>query len=166
MSRTPELSIDLANPQDIRKKLPRVIGLYEAKREELNALTAQVRYWGELADNLARIAGEPPVTPRDIEPVAQRSAPGQALVIEALERAGRPMGPSALHRFMLDQGMEAPSTTNAVGANLWAAAKAGRVRKLQGGRYAPLPDASRAPLPLFRTVVSENRQPQSGDTKE
>lgn len=47
------------------------------------------------------------------------------------------MGPTALYRYMVSEGFEAKNP-NAVGANLWAAAKAGRVNRTLDGNYAPL----------------------------
>ncbi len=48
------------------------------------------------------------------------------------------MGPTALFRFMNAEGLETPTNVNALGANLWAAHKNGRVKKTSDGDYAPL----------------------------
>jgi hypothetical protein len=154
MSAIDHLPVDLADLQDIRLKLPEAKRLYEAKRKELDDLVEQVEYWGALVDILARLVGEEGIErpqPRAVGrarvygggygvPVrpARQSAPGQEAAAEALERAGRPMGPSALYRFMLAEGMKAPSSANALGANLWAAERTGRVKKTPDGDYAPL----------------------------
>ena len=53
--------------------------------------------------------------------------------MQALEKAGRPMGPTSLYNFMVEQGMDLPDNANALGANLWAAAKAGRIVKTPNG---------------------------------
>jgi hypothetical protein len=154
MSAIDHLPIDLANLQDIRLKLPEAKRLYEAKRKELDELAQQVEYWGALVNVLARIVGEdglelPKPHPVGrarmyggghgvpLKPTRQR-APAQEKAVEALEQAGRPMGPAALYRFMIGEGMKTPTSANALGANLWAAEKAGRVKKTPDGEYAPL----------------------------
>jgi hypothetical protein len=133
------LSVDLDDPQDIRNKLPDVRRRYAAKRRELEELEAQVRYWGQFVDLLAAMVGEKRPTERESDSGALRkSAPGQDRAVAALEKAGRPMGPSALYRFMVGENMPAPKNPNALGANLWAASRAGRVRQTPEGLYAPL----------------------------
>jgi hypothetical protein len=73
------------------------------------------------------------------------SAPAQDRAALALERAGRPMSPSELFDFLGAEGLSQPASVNTLNANLWSAAKAGRIRKLGGGRYATL---AWAPLTL------------------
>jgi hypothetical protein len=139
MSHSDDLSINLADPDDIRTKLPRVRNLHATKRRDLEKLTEEVRHWGELAETLARLVGETSgSSTRMKESPLRKSAPGQDRAVEALEKAGRPMGPTALYRFMLGEGLEAPKNANALGANLWAAARAGRVKKTPDDLYAPL----------------------------
>jgi hypothetical protein len=141
MNAREQLSIDLANPDDIRDKLPLARDLYRAKARELENLTEQVESWKALVDLLARLVGEPGIEPLGAQRgtrSGRKRAPGQERAVEALERAGQPMGPSLLYRFMVREGMEAPANRNALGANLWAAEKAGRVKKIDGGQYAPL----------------------------
>jgi hypothetical protein len=151
MDPSDRLQIDLADKDDIRVRLPEVKRLYEGKRRELESLRAEVDYWGELADLLARIVGESPVTARGGSSARESSrrvaagsrrgrkaAPAQQRAIAALERANRPIGPAALYRFMLDQNMDVPSNPNSLGAALWTAHKAGRIRKTPDDLYAPL----------------------------
>ncbi len=143
---TPEhLQIDLADPQDIRAKLPEAKRLYASKKTQLEELRQQVTHWEALVDLLARVVGEEGV-PKDHrldtegtapEP-AQKPAPAQERAIRALKQAGRPMGPSELYRYMDAQGLNVPSNPNALGATLWTAVKAGRAKKTPEGLYAPL----------------------------
>ncbi|HYM44832.1 MAG TPA: hypothetical protein VES65_01555 [Solirubrobacteraceae bacterium] len=143
------LEVDLFDPQDIRAKLPEARRIYKAKREELAQLSEQVRRLGELVELLARVSGETAAGPsagKVGDASEAKVAPGQERAAAALERVGRPMGPSALFKFMQDEQLDAPANANALGANLWAAAKAGRIKKVAGlsGLYAPLswePDA-------------------------
>ena len=46
------------------------------------------------------------------------------------------MGPKQLFDFMKSENMDAPDNANALGANLWSAERAGRIKK-SGGRYIP-----------------------------
>lgn len=131
------LSVDLDDPQDIREKLPRVRERHAEKQRELEALQAEVRWWSHQADSLAERIGEKSSAPASTDAPLQRAAPAQERAIMALEKADRPMGPSALYRFMVGEGLEAKNP-NAVGANLWAAAKANRVKRTPDGRYVPL----------------------------
>ena len=129
--------VNLADPKDIRAKMPDIKKLLASAKQELDALKEQV-------EMLTRIVGEEPVAPVSVEvsgggsatasglkvPKAKgspKAAPAQDRAIRALERAGRPMGPASLFRFMEAEGIEMPATLNRLNATLWAAAKAGRV---------------------------------------
>lgn len=136
------LPVDLADPREVQEKLPQIKALLEAKRVELKELTAQVHL-------LARLVGEAPLA-RERKTAARRAAgvstrirahrasPAQDRAVEGLERAGEPMGPTALYDFMTVAGMDAPKSSDALGASLWAAANAGRIHKWPSGLYAPL----------------------------
>ena len=141
MATSEHLQVDLADPEDIRAKLPEARELYETKRRELDELAAQVRHWGELVNLLGALVGERGISPagRAAEAVRPRkTAPGQERAVAALEKAGRPMGPTALFDYMVAERLDAPKSANALGANLWQAAKAGRIQKTSDGLYAPL----------------------------
>src|ERR1035441_8234849 len=139
--------VNLADPQDIQDKLPQIQKLLDAKRNELEALSAQV-------DLLTRIVGATPQARRQSgsEVIAtamlraRKAAPAQDRAVGALERAGRPMGPSSLYKFMVAEGMEVPDNPNTLGSNLYSAAKAGRIVKAPNGVYAPLGAPSDRPL--------------------
>ena len=140
--------VNLADPKDIQEKLPQISQLLDAKRKELAALTTQVEL-------LARLVGNnpPPVRERTGKDIlleaalrGRKAAPAQERAVQALERAGRPMGPTSLYNFMIEQGMEVPENANTLGANLWAAAKAGRIVKAPNGVYAPLGAPTDRPL--------------------
>ncbi len=136
------LPVDLADPREVQEKLPQIKALLEAKRVELKELTAQVHL-------LARLVGEAPLA-RERKTAARRAAgvstrirahrasPVQDRAVEGLERAGRPMGPTALYDFMTVEGISTPKSSDALGASLWAAANAGRIQKWANGLYAPL----------------------------
>jgi hypothetical protein len=48
------------------------------------------------------------------------------------------MGPTSLYNYMLSEGLTVPKNANALGANLWAAWKAGRIKRATNGVYTPL----------------------------
>jgi hypothetical protein len=154
-----ELQVNLTSQEDIRAKLPEARRMYEAKVEALEALRQDVDNWGKLVDLLAQLAGEmgaEPLAPRSgalplsglplsggrrlvIDPVlGGRESPAQDRAIAALQQAGRPMGPTALYRYMKSQDLQPPKNANALGAALWNAMTHGRLKKTPEG-YA-LPD--------------------------
>jgi hypothetical protein len=141
--------VNLADPKDIRAKMPEIKRILAAARQELDALKEQVEV-------LARIVGEPSASAQVAEsgsdsdsalikpgrkapkrPRPQKAAPSQERAVRALEKAGRPMGPASLFRFMEAEGMDRPQSVSALNAVLWAASKAGRVVKTPNGIYAP-----------------------------
>jgi hypothetical protein len=142
-----DLSLNLADPQEVRAKMPEIRALLAEARQELRALEDQVEL-------LARIVGENPPASLVRETSRGRSAPGrgrkppkrrqtqkaapsQERAVQALERAGCPMGPADLFRFMEARGMDRPTTVSALNALLWAASKKGRVVKAPGNVYEP-----------------------------
>lgn len=137
------LPIDIANPEDIRRKLPQVRALYNAKHKEFDQLAAQLEGLKHLIESLTAIVGQPATSPAPPVPTPRVSANGKApareAAIEALRRAGQPMGPTALYRFMGESGMDVPANSNALGASLWTAARAGQIVKTGDGRYAMRP---------------------------
>lgn len=140
-----DLSINLADPQEIRARMPEIKGLLAEARQQLRALEDQVellaRMVGEKAPASATAtSGSRSASGRGRKaskrPV-QKAAPSQERAIEALRKAGRPMGAADLFRFMEAQGMDRPASVSALNALLWAASKAGRVVKAPEGGYAP-----------------------------
>jgi hypothetical protein len=155
-------ALNVLDPQDVEAKMPQLRELLDAKRQELEALSAQVAF-------LARVVGptdaqteqpSPAATPVEIVPHPARAvsgagltlrtgrvAPAQDRAVQALERAGRPMGPTSLYKFMLAEGGDdLPGDANTLGSNLYAAAKAGRIVKAPNGVYAPLGFPADRPL--------------------
>jgi len=150
--------VNLADPKDIRAKMPEIKKLLANARQELEALKEQV-------EMLTRIVGEPSAsaevavsqdsagsapavqdrkTPK--RPRPPKAAPSQERALRALEKAGRPMGPASLFRFMEAEGMDRPQSLGALNAVLWAASKAGRIVKAPNGVYAPPGFPSDRPL--------------------
>lgn len=138
--------LDLADPADIRAKKADIRRLYVEKRREMKAMGAELKALKQQVDLLARLIGEPDTKEQVEKSRANRAgqnAPGQDRAVAALERAGRPMGPTSLHKFMLAEGLDAPKDANILGSNLWQAWKAERVMKAPNGVYTPLDGSGR-----------------------
>jgi len=139
--------VNLADPNDIRAKMPEITRLLANARQELDALKEQVemltRIVGEKPAETGTVAisreGSPKTPSRKArkQPRARKAAPSQERAVAALAAAGRPMGPASLYRFMEAQGMDRPRNVAALNSILWAAEKAGRVRKTPNGVYVP-----------------------------
>jgi len=140
------MPVNLADPKDIKAKMPEIRHLLAKASQELEDLQEQVAV-------LARIVGEAASSPTTARtnPVPgqdqkqssvqkapkarRRAAPAQERAVQALGKAGRPMGPASLFRFMESEGMDMPTDVNALNASLWAAAKSGRLVKTVNGLY-------------------------------
>ncbi len=156
------LQIDIANPADIQRQMPRIAALYNRKAQELQRLSSELQALGHLIDSLRAMAETPQIAGEasgnsgatvtvtsggDATANGSAKAPARAVALDALRRAGRPMGPAALYRFMADEGMPVPANANALGATLWTAAKAGELVRTDDRRYAlrPVTDYSKIP---------------------
>lgn len=157
MDSTDQLQVNLMDQDDIRAKLPEARRIYRAKQEALEALKQDVQNFGGLVAWMAHIVGEqanalemPPRTPESTSAISsaeavgtptitttkRKDSPAQDRAIAALRRAGKPMGPSALYRYMQSQDLQLPKNPNALGAALWNATKSSRVKKTADGLYA------------------------------
>jgi len=138
------MTVDLANPQDVRSKMPEIESLLATARQQLADVEAQV-------DLLERLVGQPPAsqatsttgsgkrarskTARKARPT-RKAAPAQERAVEAIEVAGRAMGPAELFRFMNEHALPGANTVERLGSILWAAAGSGRLVRTDG-KYAP-----------------------------
>lgn len=162
MDSTEQLHVNLTSQDDIRAKLPEAKRIFAAKQEALRDLRREVANWASLIDSLALLVGEPgvgqPETGRyriatgsrivgrpygggeavPLRTPAHKESPAQDRAIAGLERAGEPMGPTALYRFMESQDLQVPKNPNALGAALWNAAENGRIKRTGEGLYALL----------------------------
>jgi len=143
--------IDIANPKAIREKLPEIRALFDAKQNEARRVSTELEGLRQLINYVVAIAGGPgdshspePSAPKIDKTKRRVSAKQKA--IEALRRAGRPIGPAELYRFMEAEGMPLPPTPNALGASLYAAAKEGRevIKTDEGYMARPITDYARA----------------------
>jgi hypothetical protein len=152
-----EMTVNLADPHEVRSKMPEIEGLLAAARRQLADVEAQV-------DLLERIVGQPRSsshgpslaasgkrtrgkTRRKVR-AAPSKAPAQEQAVKAIELAGHPMGPAELFRFMQEQKLPGPNSVERLGSILWAAAGAGRLTRMDG-KYTPIggfPDRSESAL--------------------
>jgi hypothetical protein len=141
-----DLPVNLGDPQDVFEKMPKIRDLLVEARHAQATLRDELTAQDEQVALLERIVGEPVTASRGKvkakdrkaeKPSARKAAPSQEHAVRALERAGRPMGPADLFRFMESEGIETPTSVGALNARLWAAAKTGRVVKRHDSTYAP-----------------------------
>jgi hypothetical protein len=140
------LSINLADPQEVRAKMPEIKGLLADARQELRTLEDQVELLARIVGEKASVSAATATSGgrstsgrgrKTSKRRVQKAAPSQERAIEALQRAGRPMGPADLFRFMEAEGFKKPASVSALNALLWAASKAGRVVKGADNTYTP-----------------------------
>lgn len=168
------VSIDISNPADIRRQLPAVRNLRTAKIETVKGLVEEVDALGKLIESLEAMVGAEngagQASAANTPSPSRGKAPARQVAIEALRRAGRPMGPSDLYRFMQEQDMPVPANPNALGATLWTAAKAGAIDRIDR-RYSahPITDYSKLPMDTPFPVPAGDGQhelpPGEGDQK-
>jgi hypothetical protein len=170
-----EMTVNLADPQDVRSRMPDIQRLLAAARQQLAAVEAQV----ELLERIVgerRPAGQASSTAASGKRArtktrkarahgAPNAAPAQERVIHGLEVAGRAMGPAELYRFMEARDLPRPNTLERMGSVLWAAAQAGRVVS-KDGKYEPKGGFPTAELPdldddglLMRATDAQTRLP-------
>jgi hypothetical protein len=148
-----DFKIDLSNPADVAAKMPELQRLFEAKLREQKMLNEQVELLRRLVEQAGAISrgGVHPHTQSQPAPQhkrRRRASPAQDRAVEALEQAtaalgGNGLGPTSLHRFMKERGMEVPRDASVLGTNLWDAWRAGRIMRAPNGVYTPLDGSGR-----------------------
>ena len=131
-----DLNIDLGDPKGIRKKLPQIEEIVDAKRTIASDAARDFETWGALLGRLRTLAG---VAIRvDQSDSSRRPSPVQDAVVRVVEREARAMRPIGVTRALKAEGHEVASN-NAVNAALYAAAEAGRLLRTGDRQYAPIP---------------------------
>jgi hypothetical protein len=144
-----EFQIDLSKPDEVAAKMPQLRALYEEKLRDQRLLNEQVELLRRLlghASDLSRARGSAGEVSREHQatrPRRRRVSPAQDRAVRALEQAssalgGTAVGPTSLHKFMVERGMDAPRDAGVLGTNLWDAWKAGRIMRATNGVYTPL----------------------------
>src|ERR1700689_5390870 len=137
-------NVDLANPDEIQARMPELKQFYAEQRAALKTLEGQVELLRRLVGDKPPAASKSTGATRTRTKAAPRpkragiKAAGQDRAVNALEHAGRPMGPTTLYKYMIANGLDAPKDANALGSNLWSAWKAGRIMKASNGIYQSL----------------------------
>jgi len=138
--------VNLADPQDVRSKMPDIQRLLTTARQQLSAVEAQVelleRIVGErrpAAQGSSTAASGKRTRPktRKARVGTPKAAPAQERAVEALEAAGQAMGPAELFKFMGERDLPGANTVERLGSILWAAAGSGRLVRADG-KYAPV----------------------------
>jgi hypothetical protein len=168
------LPIDLADPADVRAKLPRAMAILAEKERELEALQKEIALWRSHVKYLDEIATL--TAPKfSVKQMTERIAIGLVAVaaavtsaaelksrsdqiVSVVENAGRPIRAKDVHEALVASGfaVDAEVVQNA----LYYAASTGRLERLVRGTYAPAGyyadhvarSAARAERPAQRAV--------------
>jgi hypothetical protein len=129
----PELQVDLADLEDIRKKLPQAEKILEEKSELAKEAIREAGRWEDLVFKLRSFSV---IRNEEDEPSTGRASPAQDLVVHVIEREGKLMRPVEVTRILAREGHEVASPA-AINAALYAAAEAGRISRPSKGHYGP-----------------------------
>ena len=140
---------DIGDPREMAAHLKELRDALTAKlreREQLSEDIEQLQNLIQIGEGVSRRATRPAA--QMSRPRRRRAAPAQDRAVQALEQAskalaGTAVGPTSLHRYMLEHGLDAPEDATALGTNLWDAWKAGRIRRAPNGVYLPLDNTGR-----------------------
>lgn len=134
------LNVNLNDPDDVRKKLPKVRAALEEKQREVDA-------WSDLVKTLEFIASaDASAGSKDTSSTRQSSSRRQSRSAGSRSQGSQSPAKDAVVRVITEHNrpMRAPEVAsilnrerNAVNAAMWGAAKAGRLRALGEGQYAP-----------------------------
>lgn len=108
--------------------------MLETKRRAVNAAVRDHDNWELLVKRLEILAGVESVKPKGGGPKAD--SPAQDAAVRIVEREGRAMRPPEVAGMLRSEGFPVTST-NAVNAALYAAAKSERIVRPKKGWYAP-----------------------------
>lgn len=141
---------DTGDPHELAHHLPELRAALAAKQTERDRVNEDIRHVEELimiGEGLSRRNG-PSSAASSERPRRRRASPAQDRAVDALEQAsaalaGTAVGPTSLHRYMVDHGLDAPKDATALGTNLWDAWRVGRIRRAPNGVYLPLDNTGR-----------------------
>jgi len=131
-----QLRIDLADPEDIKAKLPHARAMLGAKRRAVKDAEREHDNWELLVQRLEILAGVDGAEKAKTGAASRQPAPAQDAVVRIVEREGRPMRPPEVAGMLRSEGFPVAST-NAINAALYAAAQSGRLVRPKKGWYAP-----------------------------
>lgn len=129
-------SVDLANPEEIRKSLPKLEEIVAQKGKSAREAQHESEAWSSLLSRLKFLAGlvvqiEMPRPPKFIS-----SPEAVDAVVHIVERENRPIMPLGVEEGLLEEGHEVESR-DAVEAALMTAARDGRIQHLDETTFAP-----------------------------
>jgi hypothetical protein len=140
----------LGDPRELSSHLRELRAALSGKQAERDQISEDIRRLEELilnAEGVSRRNGRSSMT-RSEQPRRRRASPAQDRAVDALKQAsaalaGTAVGPTSLHKYMVNNGLEAPKDATALGTNLWDAWRAGRIRRAPNGVYLPLDNTGR-----------------------
>jgi hypothetical protein len=141
------LQIDLANPSDIKEKLPKAETILSQMEDDLRRQQREIDRWRNLVEVLRSVAdanaggvsvpAEPSPTPAEQAPDQESLSPVQDLVVEVVNREIREIRSRDIRDILLQEGHSLNSES--VSNSLWnAAEKAQKIQRIRRGWYAPL----------------------------
>jgi hypothetical protein len=141
---------DTSDPHELAHHLPELRSALAAKQAERDQVSEDIHHLEALiliGEGVSRRNGRSSVA-RSERPRRRRASPAQDRAVDALEQAsaalaGTAVGPTSLHKYMVDHGLDAPKNATVLGTNLWDAWRAGRIRRAPNGVYLPLDNTGR-----------------------
>lgn len=131
MPKSVPFEIDVANLDEIRRKIPEVEQLVEEKREAASVAQKELAYWLAISERLRLLAGKPrSAEDRDS---AQRGPSVQSRVVEALTASDRAWRAPDLRRELLPDVEQ-----KTVGWALWKSEREGLIKRISPGVYSAL----------------------------
>jgi hypothetical protein len=144
------VGFDTSEPHEPARHLPELRAALAAKQAERDQVSEDIRHLEEfilIGEGVSRRNGCSSVA-RAERPRRRRASPAQDRAVDALEQAsaelaGTAVGPTSLHKYMVDHGLDAPKDATVLGTNLWDAWRAKRIRRAPNGVYLPLDNTGR-----------------------
>lgn len=140
MKQLPNIPIDLSDSESIRQKIPEIKQIVGEKQQALQEAQADFETWHQLFDRLRLLAGlvvrieENSGDPDDVSPEALDA------VVGVVEEADNPIQPVGVQNALAQEG-HSVAGREAVFHTLVAAARLGRLQRVQDRVFAPLGEA-------------------------
>lgn len=142
------LQVDLANPSDIKEKLPHAESILSKMEDELRRQQREIQRWRNLVEVLRSVAGavadhspqpatEAPAPATEQPSSVESQSPVQDLVVDVVNREIREIRSKEVRATLADEGHEL--SADSVSNSLWNAAEKARIiQRIRRGWYAPL----------------------------
>lgn len=134
--------VDLMDPADIRRKLPRAQSIMRDLEEAAAEAEQRLDHWRRLVLQLEQFVAGPSASPS--QNGHHRVGTKEDLVVALVNQLGRGVRPPEVFAMLREQGVDVASV-NSANTMLHTAWKKQRIAKLRKGLYAPLAEAG----PMF-----------------